>query len=103
MKNYKIQYIPTKHIFLLPKEECDRLILESEHNYVVLDKDYVKPKKEEPKPKSTILDSILESKEKPVTKMNVQELLGYCAKNNIETVPDMKKADILALINGDKE
>ncbi|MEI7474692.1 MAG: hypothetical protein WCK67_07920 [bacterium] len=46
-KNYKIKYVPTGNIFELPKSECDRLIIEDSHNFVVIDEDYKLPITEE--------------------------------------------------------
>lgn len=60
--NYNIQYIPTGHIFLLPRGECDRLVLESEHNYRVLDEGYELPSKPSKEIKSNLLETIIEKK-----------------------------------------
>ena len=102
-KEYTIKYLPTGHTFLLPKDECDRLIIESEHNYKVLDKEYIMPEREAPKAQSTVYESIIEKKPKSIDKMNLKELSEYCEKNNLTVEPEMKKADIVALIKGKQE
>ena len=58
-KVFKIQYIPTKNIFELSKNECDRLMLEEPNNFKVIDEDYTAPV-EEPEQTSVEQESIVE-------------------------------------------
>lgn len=43
MQTFKVKNKITGFIFNLPKEECDRLIIEEPHNFTVIDKKYNKP------------------------------------------------------------
>ncbi len=102
-QNFDIKYLPTQTIFSLPKEECDRLISESGHNYVVMDEDYEPPATKKPEKKSTILDSILDTgkpkvTEKPISNMNKTELLEYCHKHSIPCDEKMNKKDLVFCI-----
>lgn len=105
---YRIKNKKTGFDFLLPKEECDRLVMEEPHNFVVTDEDYVSPLAAKEVKTSTFEkvvasgDGKEEEKEpKTLEDLTVAELKKILEEREIEFTKSAKKADLIELIQAD--
>lgn len=97
---YDIKYIPTGFIFNVAKEECERLVKEEPHNFVIVDKAYKKPIEKPVEVKNEVYDSIVEEEE-PIVEEEEQECSVEVADDEVPE-PDyeaMKVAELKAVLD----
>lgn len=109
VKCVDIQFKPTGNVFKIPVKEAYRLLEEDRGNYVVLDKDFVFPVKDDVVDTTTFeqvveddkqVDEQKDDKKEPtfkevLEKKKVKELIEYCDENKIEYDKDDKKTDLI--------
>lgn len=119
VKCVDIQFKPTGNVFKIPVKEAYRLLEEDRGNYVVLDKDFVFPVKDDVVETTTFeqvveddkqADEQQDDKKEPtfkevLEKKKVKELIEYCDENKIEYDKNDKKADLInkILANAEKK
>lgn len=107
--SYKIKNKKTGFEFLLPKEECDRLVMDEPHNFVVIDEDYVSPlaaKEEKTSTYNKVVDNgnqdgEEEKEPKTLEDLTVAELKKILEEREIEYAKSAKKAELIELIQED--
>jgi len=105
---YNIKYIPTGNIFLLPKEECDRLMQSEPFNFQVVDENYKKPELEE---KSSIMQQVIiednanaegntgDKPENPYKKLkNKDAVIALLKERNLEFDPTATRPELEAVL-----
>lgn len=104
-ETYKIKNKATGFVFHLTKEDCDRLVTEEPHNFVVVDDDYVSPLAT-PQAKTSTYKKVVEdggdgNKPKTYEEMTVAELKDILEERKIEFAKSAKKADLIELVEAD--
>lgn len=107
--SYKIKNKKTGFEFLLPKEECDRLVMDEPHNFVVIDADYVSPlaaKEEKTSTYNKVVDNgnqdgEEEKEPKTLEDLTVAELKKILEEREIVYAKSAKKAELIELIQAD--